>query len=118
MSPLFIMKAALKDRDLLTPDDLQSYARFASFSVAEPHSIERATWAMLRGAEIDIVRLIEALNAGAEGFTPVNGANLVIDGRRFSVAYLDRDFDPRDARLIVEDAAGAARDEAGDVLAN
>lgn len=115
---LAYLRVAVKDRDLLTPDDLQSYARFAAYSVAQPGSIERATWAMLRASEIDIVRLIEALNAGVEGFTPTNGASLVIDGRRFSVRYLDGDFDPRDARLIVAPLAGANRGDGGDILAN
>lgn len=94
-------QAAQDGGGLLTPADLQSYARYAAFKVAEPQTIERAVWAMLRSAEVDIVRLIEALNAEFAGSVPDHGADLTIDGLRFSVGYLDSSRDPEYARLIV-----------------
>lgn len=104
---LAYVRAARADRDLLAPEDLWSYARFAALTVAEPRTIERAVWSMLRAAEVDVVRLIEALNAEPDGTVPSDRADLTIDGRRFSVGYLDDDRDPRDARLIVGDASTA-----------
>ncbi|WP_074312451.1 hypothetical protein [Singulisphaera sp. GP187] len=56
-------------------------------------------------------------DASLEGFTPADRASLLIDGRQFSVTYLDEDYNPRDARLIVGPAAGCQGDD-GNVLAN
>ncbi|SIO58471.1 hypothetical protein SAMN05444166_5691 [Singulisphaera sp. GP187] len=100
------LKAAREDRDFLLPDDLQSYAGYSA-NLYEPGTMERAVWSILRSAEVDVIRLIDALaNVAAPTMPGVESdpPRLVLDGRWFSFAFLDEDCDVRDARLIVEDA--------------
>ncbi|WP_406699167.1 hypothetical protein V5E97_09840 [Singulisphaera sp. Ch08] len=106
---LAYLRAAKGDRDLLQADQLQSYARYSAH-MYDPESIERATWMMLRSAEVDVIRLVHALAESAASTMPglsFDAPVLILDGHQFSIAFLDEDYDVSDARLIVKPLPGA-----------
>lgn len=76
----------------------QTYAMVRSKEY-DPNTMGRAVWSKLDHSDQDLIYLIEALLASGDLVTALDGATMVLDGRRFTVAYYQDT-----PHLIVEDA--------------